>query len=285
MNNADHYPFPDDKRFCWNSARLMRGHKVFSDMISKWLDDMTLKHMKFLEKPGFVIDTKFKLTPRNQRQPEQGEELISPDAPAADDKTNQHANEAEQLVNDPAVMLHINNEVSAQPGRAASHDEDPKGSINSAEPCDVDMELNIDPAADQAAQPNANATNAPNDGEGAQVPAVEQMEIDIDIDANINANQANQDQNQGNNDQANGNQPEAMAHVPDYNNAADFHVAFIDPNAVPPVRRPFVPRPRQNLPQPDNDGNDSFQIDPPPEIGYRRRNRRDRNHRPVRIQF
>lgn len=286
MDDVNQYPFPFDHRFCWNSVRLLRGHKVFTDMMSKWLGDMTLKYMNFLEMPEFGIETKFKLTPRNQREPAQGEdviieELISPDVPDADDEPNQHANEAEHLINVPAV-LPINNEEFAQPSQAANRTEHQviisnaamgTGSINPAEPNDIEIEVNIEPVNSRSVQPNA--TNA---AEGAQVPAVEQMEIDIDIDDNIDANQPNPDQNQGNENVAG-----AQANVPNYNNAADFQAAFIDPNAAPPIRRPFLPRPRRNLPQQDN-GNDSFQVNPP-EIRNRRRNRRNQNARPVCIQI
>lgn len=253
------YPFPFDHRFGWNTARLLRGHQIFLDIISKWLDDMKLNYMKFTEMPEFGIETKFKLSPRNQRQPEQGkdiiEELISSDAPDVDDERNQDVNEAEQLVNVSPITF----EESAA-NRSENQVTIPNavlgwGSINPAEPNDIDIEVNIKSNDNQSVQPNATSAT-----EGAQAPAVEQMEIDIDIDVNIEGNQAN---------------------VPNYNNAADFQAILIDPN-VPLVRRPFLPRPRRNLPQQDN-GDDPFQVDPP-QIQYRRRNRRNRrnqNFRPV----
>lgn len=275
----NHYPFPYDIRFCWNSARLLRGYKVFADMTSKWLDDLSLKYMKFLELPELALEMKFKLTPRNQRQPEHGEYrtevLISRDAPDADDEPNPYANEA--------VVLNINdnNEGSVQPGQVANQVTEEQvtianvaietGPINPGETIDVDVEVNIDPPDNQSVQPNANV------GEGAQVAAVEQMEIDIDVDVNIDANPANQDiEVQGNENQA-----AVPANVPNYNNAADFQAAFIDPNAAAPVRRPTVPRPRRSLPQNDDD---PFQIEAP-QIRDRRRNRRNQNPRPVCIHI
>lgn len=235
--------------------------------------------MKFLELPGLGIEMKFNLTPRNQRQTDQGEgeyiieELISTDAPDADDQPNQHANEAGQLINDPPVF-HINNEASVESGQAANRAENQvtfqnaatvTGSINPAEAIDIDVDVNIDSADNQSVQPNANAMNATNAAEGGQIPAVEQMEIDIDINVNIDANQANQ----------------AEANAPDYNDAVDFQAAFINRNVPARVRRPILPRQPQNLPQLDD--NDPFQIDPP-QIRNRRRNRRNQNPRPVCIR-
>lgn len=256
----DHFPFPYDIRFCWNAERLLRGYKVFQEMTFKWLDEITLKYMKFLEMPELVPELKFKLTPRNQRQPEHGESStevqISPDASDANDEPNPYANEA--------AMVNINNnEESVQPGQVTNQvTEEQVTTIANAATVAV-------PIDNQSVQPNVNV------GEGAQEAADKQIEIDIDIDVDIDANPANQDIAV----QGNENPAVAPAHVPNYNSAADFQAAFIDPNAVAPVRRPVVPRPRQPLPQQVMD-DVFFQIEAP-QIRNRRRNRRNRNRRPV----
>lgn len=285
FDNTEHYPFPIDKRFCWKTARLLRGYKVFTDMISKWLDDMTLKYMKFFELPGLAPEMRFKVTPRNQGQSEQEEEtpvqlLTSPDGPG--NELNQHANEAE-LVNVPPVLVTDDYE-STQSGQVSgAADQVRLQNVGFGPDSIYPIDIESDSVNIQSIQTNANGTEAPNAGEVAEVPAVNQMEID---DVSMNVNLANQDPIQGIENPNNQNQPEVHDHVPDYNNPDDFLAAFVDPNAVQRARRPVLRQPRRNLPQQDNE-NAQFRIEPP-EIRYRRRNRRNRrnrNPRPVCIKI